>query len=122
MNTERKNIFELCKAKLLEKKAELINQYREYKNELTMIQHRGDEGDKSVGILMENKLLSDQERTRATIYEVEFALAKLEKGLYGYCEETEELIAPERLLALPWTRYSLEGAEIKEQITKKFAP
>ena len=35
--------------------------------------------------------------------------------------ETEEEIEPERLRALPWTRLSIEGAEIRESMTKRYA-
>ena len=53
--------------------------------------------------------------------EIEFALARIEQGTYGICEETEEPIEVERLLAIPWTRLSIEGAEIREVMTKKYA-
>ena len=39
----------------------------------------------------------------------------------GTVEETEELIEPERLRAIPWTRLSIEGAEIRESLTKRYA-
>jgi DnaK suppressor protein len=48
------------------------------------------------------------------LIEIEFALARIENGQYGVCEETEEFIEHERLLAIPWTRFSIEGAEIRE--------
>ncbi len=53
--------------------------------------------------------------------EIEGALGRIEKGLYGVCEETEEIIEAERLLAIPWTRLSIEGAEIRESLGKKYA-
>ncbi len=40
---------------------------------------------------------------------------------YGICEETEELIEEDRLLAIPWTRLSIEGAEIRESVNKRYA-
>ena len=45
----------------------------------------------------------------------------MEQGTYGFCEETDEPIETERLLTIPWTRYSIEGAEIKEALTRKSA-
>ena len=45
----------------------------------------------------------------------------MEQGIFGICEETEEQIEIERLLALPWTRLSIEGAEIREAVRKRFA-
>ena len=41
--------------------------------------------------------------------------------LFGICEETEEVIEPERLRAIPWTRLSIEGAEIRESVNKRYA-
>jgi DnaK suppressor protein len=49
------------------------------------------------------------------------ALSRIESGTYGICEETEEQIEHERLLAIPWTRLSIEGAEIRESIKKRYA-
>lgn len=39
---------------------------------------------------------------------------RIEKGTFGKCEETDEPIEPQRLIAIPWTRLSVEGAEIRE--------
>ena len=55
------------------------------------------------------------------VIEIESALARIENGSFGICEETEEVIEPERLRAIPWTRLSIEGAEIRESITKRYA-
>jgi DnaK suppressor protein len=61
------------------------------------------------------------ERLRKQLVEIEMALARIENGNYGICEETEELIEEERLVAIPWTRLSIEGAEIRESLTKRYA-
>ena len=53
--------------------------------------------------------------------EIEMALGRIERGSYGICEETEEPIELERLLTIPWTRLSIEGAEIRESIRKRYA-
>lgn len=47
-------------------------------------------------------LSSDQN----ALYEIEQALTRIRSGMYGKCELTGEAIAPERLKAIPWTRYS----------------
>ena len=38
----------------------------------------------------------------------------MESGEYGICEQTGEKIELNRLLSLPWTTLSIEGAEIEE--------
>lgn len=40
------------------------------------------------------------------LYEIEEALSRIRNGTYGICEITREPIEAERLLAIPWTRFS----------------
>ena len=49
--------------------------------------------------------------TQDLIFEVLAALRRLERGTYGICEITGKPIEPDRLEALPWARYSLEGQQ-----------
>jgi RNA polymerase-binding transcription factor DksA len=37
--------------------------------------------------------------------DVKAAMARIEDGRYGFCENCEEAIAPRRLDAVPWARY-----------------
>ena len=46
--------------------------------------------------------------------EVEAALERLRLGTYGVCAETGEPIDPERLRAIPWTRFCLAAAQRRE--------
>ena len=50
-----------------------------------------------------------------TLVEIEHALARIADGTYGICEITGAPIAEERLEAMPWTRYSVEGQERAER-------
>jgi DnaK suppressor protein len=81
----------------------------------------GDEVDQTVAQLAENHFLISQERMRNQLLEIELALSRIENGTYGVCEETEEPIEVDRLFAVPWTRLSIEGAEIQEAMMRKFA-
>jgi len=54
------------------------------------------------------------DRDRALLLEVERALVKLQNGTYGVCEGTGEPIGYERLLARPWSVFSLEGQRERE--------
>jgi 3-hydroxyacyl-CoA dehydrogenase/enoyl-CoA hydratase/3-hydroxybutyryl-CoA epimerase len=56
----------------------------------------------------------------ATIKEIDEALARMEGGVYGICEETGDEIEEKRLQAIPWTRLSLEGAEVREREQKRY--
>ena len=116
-------LVQKCKAKLLTAKAEILNRVRETRHDLYNSEDSkgGDEGDQTLRALAESEFLSMHERLRKQLMEIESALSRIEKGLYGICEETEEPIEPDRLLAIPWTRLSIEGAEIRESLGKKYA-
>ncbi len=53
-------------------------------------------------------LLSQEE---TALHEVDAALARLNAGTYGICEETGKPIPAARLRAVPWTRYCKEAQE-----------
>lgn len=117
------HLVEQCKSKLIHAKADILNRVRESRTDLYNSEDSkgGDEGDQTLRALAESEFLSMHERLRKQLMEIESALSRIEKGLFGVCEETEEMIEPERLLAIPWTRLSIEGAEIRESIGKKYA-
>ncbi|MFN8791297.1 MAG: TraR/DksA family transcriptional regulator [Bdellovibrionales bacterium] len=115
-------LVEQLKQKMLLRKADLMNRLRmksaEIKNGIDL---RGDEIDQTLAVMAENTLLVFQNRIREELLEIESALARIQQGTFGICEETEEPIERERLIALPWTRLSIEGAEIREAVRKRFA-
>ena len=117
-----KNIVDKCRKKLLKTKTDLLNQVREAQNDMAFSEgHKGDEADQTVRLMEEREFLNRNERINHQLMAVEMALARIEQGCYGICEETGEPIEPERLIALPWTSLSIEGAEIRESVNKKYA-
>jgi DnaK suppressor protein len=111
-----------CRIKLLETKEQLLNQIQEAKNAFYSSDEKGgDEADQTIRVLAEAEFLSRSERIRLQLVEIESALLRIENGTFGTCEETEEPIEPERLLAIPWTRLSIEGAELRESMKKRYA-
>jgi DnaK suppressor protein len=124
MSKVSKDLVNQCKGKLLKSKTEILNRIQEAKEGLNSNNDDskgGDEGDQTLRALAEAEFLSMNERLRKQLVEIEMALARIETGSYGVCEETEELIETERLLAIPWTRLSIEGAEIRETMQKRYA-
>ncbi len=116
------HIVRECKSKLLQNKQDLLNRARDQRMALRDLDTRsGDEADQTMSLLAENEFLNAQQRIQDQLYEIEQALARIERGAFGICEETEEPIEIERLRALPWTRLSIEGAEIRESTKKRFA-
>lgn len=111
-----------CKRRLLETKTQLLNRARDARFEFeTLDKSGGDEADQTMSLLAENDFLTAQQRLREQLVEIEMALARIENGSFGICEETDEPIESERLRALPWTRLSIEGAEIREALERRFA-
>ena len=110
-----------CKVKLLQSKMELLNRVKETKSNFDNGDRGGDEADQTVRVLAEQEFLNMTDRLRNQLMEIESALARIENGSFGLCEETEEVIEPDRLKAIPWTRLSIEGAELRESVNRRFA-
>lgn len=111
---------QVCRTKLLTFKSNILNQMKSMAADFNLVdKSRGDESDLSAAHQEEHNFLIAQTRMKAQLLEIEMALGRIESGNYGICEETDELIETERLLAIPWTRLSIEGAEIRESQTKK---
>ena len=122
MSNLSKDLLIECKRRLIEKRSELLNTLETSRREHAEVEFGGDEIDQSSAVLAESQFLTQQDRMRKQILEIDSALARIEAGTYGVCEETEESIESDRLLAIPWTRLSIEGAEVRESLSKRFAP
>ncbi|MEQ1721978.1 MAG: TraR/DksA family transcriptional regulator [Pseudobdellovibrio sp.] len=110
-----------CKEKLLKTKMDLLNRVKEAREKLDLGEKGGDEADQTMRLLAEQEMLNLNDRLRSQLFEIESALGRIESGAYGLCEETEEAIEVERLKAIPWTRLSIEGAEIRESMDRRYA-
>jgi DnaK suppressor protein len=109
-----------CRKRLLKARQERLNGMKEVDPSLTE-QITGDEGDMAQTLTEQHTAITRRERLVYELKEINDALARVEQGTYGICEETEEPIERPRLLALPWTRLSLVGAEVRESRRKRFA-
>lgn len=107
-----------CKERLLSEKEEILNTLKVNGKPPESEDTVGDFGDQNVRAIHEHQWLLFQNRLRKQLLEVESALYRLESGEYGICEETEQFIETERLLTLPWTRLSLEGAKLRESLQR----
>lgn len=115
------DVLNTCKEKLIELRTDLMDQLAHQRKEHMERDGGRDDIDASQEALAEHHFLTTTSRIRQQIMEIDYALGRIENGNYGVCEETEEPIEMSRLLAIPWTRVSLEGAEIREERTKRFA-
>lgn len=75
-------------------------------------QHMADAGTDTFDRDFALSLVSNEQEA---LYEIEEAIQRIFSGSYGVCEITNEPIAQERLEAVPFTRYSLEGQKEHER-------
>ncbi|TSE20083.1 RNA polymerase-binding transcription factor DksA [Tepidimonas alkaliphilus] len=64
--------------------------------------------------------LRTRDRERKLLKKIEQALARIDSGEYGYCEETGEPIGVARLLARPTASLSIEAQQRRELKQKLF--
>ena len=84
-----KSIVAKCKKKLLKTKTDLLNQVRSARNDMAFSEGgTGDEADQTVRLMEEKEFLNRNERINQRLMAVEIALARIEQGCYGICEET----------------------------------
>ncbi|RMG98501.1 MAG: TraR/DksA family transcriptional regulator [Deltaproteobacteria bacterium] len=76
---------------------------------------RGDPQDRAAAERVRQALLRLSARDAELLREVEAALARMEDGTYGVCEETGEPIPLARLRAIPWARRTAEAEELAER-------
>ncbi|MES2768451.1 MAG: TraR/DksA family transcriptional regulator [Bdellovibrionota bacterium] len=111
-------ILKSCKERLLSEKEEVLNTLKVNGKPPESEETLGDFGDQNIRAINEHQWFLFQNRLRKQLLEIESALHRLESGEYGICEETEQLIEAERILTLPWTRLSLEGAKLRESLQR----
>ncbi len=75
-------------------------------------QHMADAGTDTFDRDFALSLVSNEQEA---LSEIEAAIKRVHAGTYGVCEATQQPIAKERLLAVPFTRYS---AEAKKQVER----
>ncbi|MBL9210240.1 MAG: TraR/DksA C4-type zinc finger protein [Opitutaceae bacterium] len=70
----------------------------------------GDFGDAAETQQERDELVAELSLEDVELAEVEAALTRIGEGRYGICEATGEPIDPERLRAIPWTRFTQAAA------------
>jgi len=118
MNERHKLYF---RNKLIAWKEEIVRQNRETLHVLheDSAQH-ADIADRATSEADRALELRARDRQRKLIAKIDAALARIEDGTYGYCEETGEPIGLKRLDARPIATLSLEAQERHERREKVF--
>ena len=65
--------------------------------------------------------LRTRDRERKLLQKIDQAVARIDHGEYGYCEDTGEPIGLQRLMARPTATLSLEAQERRERMKKQYA-
>ena len=113
MNERQREFF---RRKLLEWKEQILRESRETlaalqaenENHADIADRASSETDRAIE-------LRARDRQRKLISKIDSALARIDEGTYGYCEETGEPISLKRLAARPIATLSIEAQERHER-------
>ena len=99
--------------RLIEERTKIQNRPQESKQALSSLgnERGGDQAEQVNRLQEEVQYTSRIQRDNQRLKQIVEALACMERGEYGVCEQTGEVIEFNRLLSLPWTTLSIEGAE-----------
>lgn len=119
MNTRQRGYF---RVKLLAWRDEIVRSMKETRQHLheETMQHP-DLSDRASTETERGVELRGRDRQRKLIAKIEAALARLDDGTYGYCEETGEPISLLRLEARPIATLSVEAQERHEQWERQYS-
>lgn len=98
---------------LAESRETIVNLQKDSQNHPDAADRASSETDRSIE-------LRARDRQRKLIAKIDAALARVEDGSYGYCEETGEPIGVGRLEARPIATFSLEAQERHEKREKVY--
>ena len=98
---------------LAESRETIVNLQKDSQNHPDAADRASSETDRSIE-------LRARDRQRKLIAKIDAALARVEDGGYGYCEETGEPIGVGRLEARPIATFSLEAQERHEKREKVY--
>jgi DnaK suppressor protein len=114
----------ILRTKLEAEAAELVGRLNSDAQELVenVNPDPGDIEDSAQADAMRFRSKSLLDRDRARLAEVEAAIARLETGSYGICEDTDEPIPFRRLQLEPTTRYSVEAQQAREREATEHEP
>lgn len=106
LTKKRSTLIATIKERLIQERETLLHglQKKEVPNEPSS---HGDLVDQSTNFSEHEVMLGLAEHDRNRLQEINLALDKIDKGTYGICEMSGELISDERLEAMPTARYSV---------------
>ena len=113
--------LEYFRQKLVAWRDELVEESRET---ISHLQHEvrdvGDEAERATRETENSLELRTRDRYRKLVNKIDSALARIDEGSYGFCEETGEEIGLKRLEARPVATLCLEAQERRELAERQF--
>lgn len=107
---------------MLEEKQRLLNNTKNVKNELALSpDDLPDETDLAASEINQNLIFKLRDRERQLLQKIDEALARMDAGTFGQCQECEEDIEPRRLEARPVSTLCIACKEREEHREKIYA-
>lgn len=107
----RSRKFDTLEKSLIEQRDELFVRISGRMTEVHIDREPDDEAAQASDSSTKEMAVATLERERRTLAEIEAALARIRKGVYGLCAACGEPIPEARLKALPWARVCVRCAE-----------
>ncbi|MDR2100578.1 MAG: RNA polymerase-binding protein DksA [Campylobacteraceae bacterium] len=113
--------IEFFKNLLLERKEQVLKNIEGAAKEIESMDISDARDDADFAALNVNNLIDHALSAQQSqeLFEIEYALGKIEKGTYGICEMCEEAISMQRLKIKPHAKYCIVCREISEKENNK---
>jgi DnaK suppressor protein len=112
--------LEYFRGKLLNWKMELIKEADEAKAMFVETASEADVIDSACNVALQAVDLRTKDRSRKLIHKIDGAIARIDAGTYGYCEETGKPIGLKRLEARPVATLCIEAQERREKMERDY--
>lgn len=108
--------IQILASKLNEKREEMVSMYRRDVGIGAAVSHDGeDEIDRANFDADRDLALALSSGEREVLFQIDEALAKIDRGEFGTCGSCGNAVGKERLRAIPWARYCIDCQELEEK-------
>ncbi|MGH9726702.1 MAG: TraR/DksA family transcriptional regulator [Candidatus Acidiferrales bacterium] len=92
---------------LFSRREEICSRFDEHRRAVVIEREPDDEAAEADHNFSKDLAIAILEREERTLEQIEVALDKIKREIYGVCDECGQTIPVARLRALPWTRFCL---------------
>lgn len=104
------------KRTLRSKREEILGYLSSYRSDMVGERAPDDQWGQASQTLLEDLAVGTIERQQQMLGEIDAALGRIEKGTYGECATCGDPISARRLKALPWARFCMRCAELRQAV------